>query len=316
LYPVIYYIIFDTSISFFLYTQAMLRERFIQYIQFEKRYSSHTVISYRNDLNQFFSYLEKEYQISDINNVDHFLIRSWLVNLMEHGISARSVNRKISVLKSYFKYLIRESIITDDPMSKIIAPKISKRIPVFVEKDKMDILFDKIEFDEGFEGVRNKLIIEIFYMTGMRLSELVNLTLADVDLQKKSIKVLGKRNKERLIPFTILLEKHIDNYIEQRAKIIIDKKNNFLFITKKGEKIYQKLVYRIINYYLSIVTTIDKKSPHVLRHTFATHMLNNGADLNAIKELLGHANLSATQIYTHNTFEKLKEIYKQSHPKA
>ena len=294
----------------------MLRDRFIQYIQFEKRYSSHTVISYRNDLNQFFSYLEKEYQISDINNVDHFQIRSWLVDLMEHGISARSVNRKVSVLKSYYKYLLRESIVTTDPMSKIIAPKVSKRIPSFVEKDKMDILFDKVEFDEGFEGVRNKLIIETFYMTGMRLTELVNLNIADVDLQKRTVKVLGKRNKERLIPFTASFEKHIDFYLEQRNKIIKENKNNFLFITKKGEKIYQKLVYRIINYYLSIVTTLDKKSPHVLRHTFATHMLNNGADLNAIKELLGHANLSATQIYTHNTFEKLKEVYKQSHPKA
>jgi len=178
--------------------QAMLRERFIQYIQFEKRYSSHTVISYRNDLNQFFSYLEQEYQISDIKKVDHFQIRSWLVSLMEHDISARTVNRKITTLKSFFKYLIRESIITDNPMIKIISPRISKRIPAFVEKDKMDILFDKIDFGEDFEGVRDKLIVGIFYMTGMRLSELVNLTLFDVDLQKRLIKVLGKRNKERV----------------------------------------------------------------------------------------------------------------------
>jgi integrase/recombinase XerC len=296
--------------------QAMLRERFIQYIQFEKRYSSHTVISYRNDLNQFFSYLEQEYQISDIKKVDHFQIRSWLVSLMEHDISARTVNRKITTLKSFFKYLIRESIITDNPMIKIISPRISKRIPAFVEKDKMDILFDKIDFGEDFEGVRDKLIVGIFYMTGMRLSELVNLTLFDVDLQKRLIKVLGKRNKERLIPFTVSMEKPIIDYLKLRSEVISDSENKFFFLTKKGEKIYQKLVYRIINHYLGIVTTLDKKSPHVLRHTFATHMLNNGADLNAIKELLGHSNLAATQIYTHNTIEKLKNVYKLSHPKA
>lgn len=294
----------------------MLRERFIQYIQFEKRYSSHTVISYRNDLNQFFSYLEQEYQISDIKKVDHFQIRSWLVSLMEHDISARTVNRKITTLKSFFKYLIRESIITDNPMIKIISPRISKRIPAFVEKDKMDILFDKIDFGEDFEGVRDKLIVGIFYMTGMRLSELVNLTLFDVDLQKRLIKVLGKRNKERLIPFTVSMEKPIIDYLKLRSEVISDSENKFFFLTKKGEKIYQKLVYRIINHYLGIVTTLDKKSPHVLRHTFATHMLNNGADLNAIKELLGHSNLAATQIYTHNTIEKLKNVYKLSHPKA
>lgn len=294
----------------------MLRERFIQYIQFEKRYSSYTVISYRNDLNQFFSYLEQEYQISDIKKVDHFQIRSWLASLMEHDISARTVNRKITTLKSFFKYLIRESIITDNPMIKIISPRISKRIPAFVEKDKMDILFDKIDFGEDFEGVRDKLIVGIFYLTGMRLSELVNLTLFDVDLQKRLIKVLGKRNKERLIPFTVSMEKPIIDYLKLRSEIISDSENKFFFLTKKGEKIYQKLVYRIINYYLGIVTTLDKRSPHVLRHTFATHMLNNGADLNAIKELLGHSNLSATQIYTHNTIEKLKNVYKLSHPKA
>jgi integrase/recombinase XerC len=235
---------------------------------------------------------------------------------MEHDISARTVNRKITTLKSFFKYLIRESIITDNPMIKIISPRISKRIPAFVEKDKMDILFDKIDFGEDFEGVRDKLIVGIFYMTGMRLSELVNLTLFDVDLQKRLIKVLGKRNKERLIPFTVSMEKPIIDYLKLRSEVISDSENKFFFLTKKGEKIYQKLVYRIINHYLGIVTTLDKKSPHVLRHTFATHMLNNGADLNAIKELLGHSNLAATQIYTHNTIEKLKNVYKLSHPKA
>jgi integrase/recombinase XerC len=294
----------------------MLRERFIQHIQFEKRYSPHTVTSYSNDLDQFFSFMDREYQIKDIKSVEHFHIRSWLAGLMENHITARSVNRKITTLKSFYKFLIRENAVEENPMNKIIAPKISKRLPVYVGKDKMDRLFETIDFGEGFEGARNKLIIEIFYMTGMRLSELVNIELNDIDLKKNTIKVLGKRNKERIIPFSISLEKQMMDYLKFRKEIAGSGKEKFFFLTVKGEKIYQKLVYRMINHYLSIVTTLDKKSPHILRHTFATHMLNNGADLNAIKELLGHANLSATQVYTHNTIEKLKKVYKQSHPKA
>lgn len=307
--------IFDTNISFFIPVD-MSRERFIQYIKFEKRYSPLTVVSYENDLDQFESYLNKEYSISDITDADFLQIRSWLASLMEEGNTARSVNRKISALKTYFKFLVKEGITKENPMLKIIAPKISKRLPVYVEKEKMDLLFDKVDFGEGFIAARNKLIIEIFYMTGMRLSELVNLSEADVDIEKNQIKVLGKRNKERLIPFSISLNKNISEYRKLKNELSISYDPKYFFITEKGKKIYQKLVYRLINYYLSVVTTLDKKSPHILRHTFATHMLNNGADLNAIKELLGHANLSATQIYTHNTIEKLKKVYKQSHPKA
>jgi len=294
----------------------MLGEQFIQYIQFEKRYSPNTVTSYCNDLKQFFSYLELEYKITEIHDIDYFHIRSWFASLMERDISARSVNRKITTLKSFYRFLNKEGVIEENPMNKIIAPKISKRLPVFVEKEKMDLLLNKFDFGDGFESVRDKLIVEMFYMTGMRLAELVNLTIADVDISNRSIKVVGKQNKERIIPFNNSMEKQIAQYKISRDLLPGADDNKFFFLTSKGEKIYRKLVYRLINYYLSIVTTIDKKSPHVLRHTFATHMLNNGADLNAIKELLGHANLSATQIYTHNTIEKLKKIYKQSHPKA
>lgn len=294
----------------------MLRDRFIQYIQFEKRYSPHTVTSYSNDLNQFFSFLESVYKITDIKDVNYLQIRSWLVEMMEHKITPRSINRKITTLKSFYKFLIKEGTVKENPMIKIIAPKISKRLPVYVEKDKMKLLFDEIDFGEGFEGARNKLIVEIFYMTGMRLSELVNLKIHDIDIPRQTIKVLGKRNKERIIPFSRSLEKHFNDYFDLRNQISDILDNEYLFLTVKGKKIYQKLVYRLINHYLGIVTTLEKRSPHILRHTFATHMLNNGADLNAIKELLGHANLSATQVYTHITIEKLKTVYKQSHPKA
>lgn len=293
----------------------MYSERFIQYIQFEKRYSPHTVTSYRNDLAQFFLFLGKEYQITELKDINYQHVRSWLVEMMEHKITPRTINRKITTLKSFYKFLLREEVVQENPMNKVIAPKMSKRLPVFVEKEKMDMLFDKVDFGEGFEGARNRLILEVFYMTGMRLSELVNLTIADVDLVKRTIKVLGKRNKERIIPFGAGLEKQFINYIELR-KSLADTNTRILFLTVKGKPVYQKLVERLVQYFLGIVTTLKKRSPHVLRHTFATHMLNNGADLNAIKDLLGHANLSATQIYTHNTVEKLIKVYKQAHPKA
>ena len=294
----------------------MANDRFFQYIQFEKRYSPYTVVSYRNDLDQFYSFLLEEYSINNYKEIEFTHIRSWLASLMENGISARAVNRKISTLKSYFKFLIKEGEITVNPMVKIIAPKVSKRLPSYVATEQMEVLLNKIEFGNNFEGIRNRVIVEMFYMTGMRLSELVNLTVLDIDLVKKTIKVLGKRNKERIIPLGNSLVIQIELYLQQRDEIKETAKNNYLFITVKGNKVYQKLVYRMINHYLSMVTTMEKRSPHILRHTFATHMLNNGADLNAIKELLGHSNLSATQIYTHNTIEKLKKVYQQSHPKA
>jgi len=291
-----------------------VKERFIAYIQSEKRYSPHTVIAYRNDIDQFFDYLYIQYQIDDIREVNHSMIRSWLVQMMENKISARSVNRKLTTLKTFYRFLIREGILEENPMRKIISPKTARRLPVFVEKEKMDILLDQVEFTEGFPGVRDRLILEMFYSTGMRLSELVNLKVFDVDFHKDTIKVLGKRNKERLIPFSKKLEGLIGNYI--RCKEEQFGQTADLFLTNNGKKIYPKMVYLIVRRYLGKVTTLAKKSPHILRHTFATHLLNNGAELNAVKELLGHSNLSATQIYTHNTIEKLKTIYKQAHPKA
>ena len=288
------------------------RDAFIEYIQFEKRFSNHTLVAYTNDLAQFIQYLITTYEINKITDVNHTVIRSWVVSLMEQKILPRSVNRKITTLKTFYKFLLRQGVVTENPMLKIQAPKTSKRLPVFVEKEGMDTLLDNIDFGDDFEGQRNKLIIEIFYSTGMRLTELVHLKQADVDFYQSQLKVLGKRNKERIIPFNAVLKEQIKTYLQAKSTL----NDEFLFVTSSGAKMYDKLVYRIVNVYLSQITTVDKKSPHVLRHTFATHMLNNGADLNSIKELLGHASLSATQVYTHNTVEKLKNIHKQAHPKA
>ena len=290
------------------------RERFYQYIEFEKRYSRHTLTAYKTDLEQFYDFLDGVFETKDIRQVDHQMVRSWIVELMEQGISTRSINRKISTLKTYFKFLLREETVEHDPLQKVISPKSSKRLPVFVEKNSMDVLLDQLEFDEGFKGIRDRLVIEMFYATGMRLSELININESDLDLTKGTVKVLGKRNKERIIPFGMQLSDQLGCYKAEKQACNFD--NDRLFVTDKGEKLYEKFVYRLVNRYLSAVTTIEKKGPHVLRHTFATHMLNNGADLNAIKELLGHTNLSATQVYTHNSFEKLKSIYKQAHPRA
>jgi integrase/recombinase XerC len=291
-----------------------VKERFLAYIQYEKRYSPHTVTAYRTDLDQFFGYLQIQYNISDIHEVSHPMIRSWLVYLMEHQVGSRSVNRKLTTLKSFYKFLLREGILDENPMRKITSPKIAKRLPVFVEREKMEMLFNQVTFSEGYPGIRDRLILELFYSTGMRLSELVNLKETDIDFHHDTIKVLGKRNKERLIPFSMKFEFLLKSYLDEKGKAFGDRDD--LFLTDKGRKIYPKLVYRIVNRYIGEVTTMGKKSPHVLRHTFATHLLNNGAELNAVKELLGHASLSATQVYTHNTIEKLKRIYKQAHPKA
>ena len=300
----------------------MEKNKFINYIQFEKRYSPHTVTAYRTDLEQFYEFLNQQYGISYIGEVNHSMVRSWLVSLLEMQNSPRSIKRKITTLKSYYKFLSREGIIDQNPIRKIITPRSPQRLPVYVEKERMDILLDEIDFGKGFPALRDKLILELFYATGIRLSELVNLKESDIDFHRSTIKVLGKRNKERLIPFSDKFRKLLKEYLQSRKEEIttlsaIEPVSPVsLFITNNGRNIYPKMVYRIVNYYLEQVTTIEKKSPHVLRHTFATHMLNNGAELNVVKELLGHANLSATQIYTHLTIEKLKKIYQQAHPKA
>jgi integrase/recombinase XerC len=295
----------------------MTKDRFLDYIAYEKRYSQHTLHAYRSDLDQFYEFLGHQYDITDINKVDHPVIRSWVVSLMDHGDTPRTVNRKITTLKTYFRYLIKEGLVVENPMSRVIAPKTSQRLPVFVEQIQMDDLFERVDFGEGYPGARDGLIMELFYGTGMRLSELVGLQVTDLDHYRKTLKVTGKRNKQRIIPLSDNLVSMINGYLDMRkAAFPGEEHGQHLFLTDKGEQVYAKLVYRIVHHYLDQVTTISKRSPHVIRHTFATHMLNNGADLNAIKEILGHANLAATQVYTHNTIEKLKSIYKQAHPRA
>jgi integrase/recombinase XerC len=293
----------------------MQKEAFINYLRFEKRLSPHSVTAYTNDLDQFYLYLKNSYSLDDIREVNHPVIRSWIVSLMENKISPRSVNRKISTLKSFYKFLLREKVVDINPMHKIQSPKNPKRLPVFVEESKMDALIEDVNFKDDFEGRRNLLIIELLYSTGMRRIELVNLKETDINFYNRTIKVLGKRNKERLIPLTPELITLIKEYIAQRNRSIAAN-NDYLFLTEKGNQIYAGAVYRIVKSSLEKVTTLAKKSPHVLRHTFATHLLNHGANLNAIKELLGHASLAATQVYTHNTIEKLKSVYSKAHPKA
>ena len=289
----------------------MLQNKFITYLSSEKRFSEHTIKSYTTDLKQFTSFLSSEFQITDeINEISFQIIRTWIASLLEKGITPRSVNRKISTLKTYFKFLIREGELIENPMTKVVAPKSKKRLPVFIEEDQIASLLNEVQFEEGFVGQRNKLIIELFYVTGIRLSELINIKINDVDFNNQTIKVLGKRNKERIIPLSSNFLNDLNLFIKS------NKQNKYLFTNLEGDKLYNKLVYRLVNKYIGEISSVNKKSPHILRHTFATHMLNNGADINAIKELLGHANLSATQVYTHNTIEKLKTVYKQAHPRA
>ena len=288
----------------------MFINEFLQYITTERRLSDHTVQSYSVDLSQFSNYLSLEFNISHVTEINFQLTRNWIASLLEEGIQPVSINRKISTLRTYFRFLLKKGVVKENPMLKIIPPKSKKRLPVFIEEFQIKELLDKIDFKSGFVGERDKLIIEFFYFTGIRLSELIELRVRSIDFQNGVVKVIGKRNKERLIPL-------LDNILERLESFISRYQlKEFLFTTSKFEKLYTKLVYRVVNKYIGEISTLEKRSPHILRHTFATHMLNNGADINAIKELLGHANLSATQIYTHNTIDKLKLVYKQAHPRA
>ena len=288
----------------------MLQSKFISFIKSEKRLSQYTVTSYNSDLNQFFLFLNNFDGISTEKEITFKIIRLWISFLVESGLSSRSVNRKISTIKSYFKFLeISEEIILN-PTLKIISPKISKKLPVIVEKVNLDLLLDKENFENSFIGTRDKLIIEVFYLTGIRLSELIGIRIKDFNFESLTLKIFGKRNKERLVPLSFNIVNDIQKFINKYNL------NSLLFTNENQEKLYPKKVYRIVNYYIGKVSSVNKKSPHVLRHSFATHMLSNGADINAIKEILGHSNLSATQIYTHNSVEKLKSVYKQAHPRA
>jgi integrase/recombinase XerC len=292
------------------------KESFLQYLQIEKRYSYHTVRSYMNDLDQFFLFLTSMGQPADPVSVTSHDIRGWVVSMLDRNYSAVSVHRKISCLRVFYRYLRKEGIVKSDPLEKVALPKRKKSLPVFVEEGALDDLLDKYSFGDSFAGIRNRTIIEMLYLTGMRRAELIGLRNRDIDLTEGSLKVTGKRNKQRIIPVVKPFAIRLKEYITVRDAEVGSANDDWFFVTDSGNKLYDKYVYNTVNRYLAMVTTIEKKSPHVLRHTFATHMLNRGADLNSIKELLGHANLSATQIYTHNTFEKLKNIYKQAHPRA
>ena len=287
---------------------------FFDYLTYEKKYSIHTVTSYKNDIAQFIGFINPQNEDISPDEINYQQIRAWVSELIKHKIAARSINRKLSALKSFFKFLQRQQIIEVNPMSKISGPKTPKRLPSFVDEHQMEDLFTEVNFDEGFVGQRDKLILDILYQTGIRRSELTHLKELDVDLFNSTIKVLGKRNKERIIPISLALKRNLETYLQVKKELNLS--NPMLLVSEKGQTLSEQVVYKSVKKYLSQITTIQKKSPHVLRHTFATHLLNNGADINAVKDLLGHANLSATQIYTHNTIDKLKKSYKQAHPRG
>jgi integrase/recombinase XerC len=295
----------------------MARERFIHYIRDEKRFSDHTITAYLTDIDQFLEYISAQYKISDFRQADHNIIRSWMVAMMDQGISTRTVNRKLSSLRAFYNFLINQGEVVENPLKKVLPVRATNKLPVFVEESKMTLLYNNVSFSDDFSGKRDRLILELFYYTGIRLSELISIRIGDINRLDGTLKVMGKRKKERMLPLAPDLISLMFDYLEWREKEFgATNKSDPLIVTNSGEQAYPKLIYRIVNKYLGAVTTLDKKSPHVLRHTFATHMLNNGADLNAVKELLGHASLSATQVYTHNTIDKLKKIHKQAHPRA
>lgn len=293
----------------------MFIESFIRYLQFEKRFSPNTVTAYRNDLEQFYIFIQTCQ--TELHEADYQKVRSWMVEMMDRGIDPKTINRKISSLRSFYKFLQREALIEFNPMIQVKSPKVSKRLPVVITEQKMNRLLDDVHiFSEGFSGARDRLIIELLYGTGIRLSELVGLKDSDFNEYEQYIKVLGKRNKERIIPLNGSLCALVKEYIKLKINQEFDTKSSALLVTNEGKGVYPKFIYRVVNLILSQVSTHEKRSPHILRHSFATSLLSHGADLNAIKELLGHSSLAATQVYTHNSVEKLKLIYKQAHPKA
>jgi integrase/recombinase XerC len=289
---------------------------FFKYLQYEKRYSPHTLTSYHTDLGQFADYLQQIYEITDAAEADHSIVRSWILSLVHNNIQPRSINRKIACLRSYYKFLLAQQRITVNPMLRIKAPKAPKKLPAFVPELAFNNLLDTFLFEDNFEGQRDKLILEFLYGTGIRLAELINIEASDIDLRAKTVRVLGKGNKERIVPINDSLLHTIESYSEAKKRQFGNNNSQKLLVTIKERGLYPKFVYRVVKKYISLISTSEHNSPHVLRHSFATHLLNKGADLNAIKDLLGHASLAATQVYTHNSIEKLKSIFEKAHPKA
>lgn len=294
----------------------MTINQFIKYIQYEKRFSQHTVLAYQQDLEQLSYYLERNYEISELSQAKAIHIRSWMVELIEEGYHVNSVRRKLSTLKAFFKYLQKYHGLAGNPMRKVVVPKSGKRLPATLGAAEFNNLLDRLTFPDDYAGQRDKMILELLYGTGIRRAELIGLRLDDIDWQGALLKVLGKRDKERLIPLSGHLLKLLRVYLEVRDHTFGAAAPNRLFLTNQGKPLYPKLVYNTVKRYLSYITTNEQRGPHLLRHSFATHLSENGADLNAIKTLLGHSNLAATQIYTHNSIERLKKIYEQAHPKG
>ncbi len=291
------------------------QESFINYLKYEKRYSQLTAVAYKKDLDQFEEFFVKTVGDFNVEGINDKIARKWVIELMDNGISSRTVNKKISALKSFYKYLLRLEVVKENNLVNVIVPKVHKKLPHFVEEKNLDHLLDDGFFGNDFEALRDKLIISLLYGTGIRLAELMHLKDADIYLTEFLIKVLGKRNKERIIPYPISLNSLIVQYKTERTKLF-GSPVECLLLTSKGKPVYEKLIYRVVYKNLALVTTIEQKSPHVLRHTFATHLLNRGADLNAVKEMLGHSNLSATQIYTHTSLAKIQKVYRQAHPRS
>jgi integrase/recombinase XerC len=295
----------------YLYIQS-----FIDYLKFEKRYSAHTITAYQNDLKDFFDFLDAQFGQTGLKEIGSAMIRSWLAGLKDNDMTAKSINRKISSLRSFFKYQLKTGELASTPMVNITAPKIGKRLPVFVKESETKDLMESLSIaSEDWKSLNAKMLLTLFYATGMRLSELIGLKERQLDLGRSQIKVLGKGNKERIIPVSSEMIANIREYQRWKKKEFAET-DDTLLVTEKGKKLYPKYAYLLVNKYLGMASTLDKKSPHVLRHTFATHLMNSGADLNAVKELLGHSSLASTQVYTHNTIEKLKDVHKKAHPKA
>lgn len=289
--------------------------KFTDYLSYEKKYSQHTVVAYHKDLSDFLQFSKDEYAYTDIIQVNYAIIRSWIISLVDQGIANRSINRKVSSLKTYYKFLLKTKQIETTPLAQHKALKTSKKLQVpFSEKEIEDVL-EVLQDEEDYEGIRNRLLVELLYSTGMRRAELINLKLNNISITQKTIKVLGKRNKERIIPLLSSVAKSLEKFIVERNKLATIEDKDFLLLTSKGVKIYETLVYRVVNNYFSKASVKIKRSPHILRHSFATHLLNEGADLNAVKELLGHSSLASTQVYTHNSIAQLKQVYQNAHPR-